>query len=221
MIEYTDVNDLPDEIKVIDDFCIPEYNEFLNYKFVESGQIPFALSDSTTGGYEETPDREDKAHDFQGVHLVLRPPFVFSPAIYEFAPFFNVLPLTYKCKVNVNFRYGDTNLPYDAHEDLQEVDIPGGHYRSAIYYLNDNNGATEIRNPNGEVYFIKSNANRLVSFPGTWTHCGWSATDVKFRGAVNFIYFGEPKYDLMDQQYESQLNIADQGMMSLPNPKGA
>ena len=30
---------------------------------------------------------------------------------------------------------------------------------------------------------------------------------------MNFVYFGEAKYENMDQVYEGQLQLADQGMM--------
>ena len=217
MIEYTDVNNLPDEIKVIDDYCIPEYNEFLEEKYVNSQKVPYAMVTSTSGGYEEDRDRPDKSHDFMASHLVLKPPYVFNESIFDFRPFFHVFSLAYRCKINVTMRYGDDNLPYDAHEDLVPEMIPDGSYRSAIYCVNGNNGATEIRNPNGEVYFVESKANRLISFPGPWTHCGWSATDVKFRCVVNFVYFGKAEYEAMDQLYEGQLQLADNGMMVLRN----
>ena len=215
MIEYTDVSNLPDEIKVIDDFCIPEYNEYLQAKYVTSQRVPYALSNSTSGGYEDDPDRPDMSHDYMATHMLLKPPFMFSENIFEVRPFFDVFSFTYRCKVNVTMKYGEEQFPYDAHTDLLPEMIPEGTYRSAIYYINGNNGATEIRNPNGEVYFIESKANRVVSFPGTWTHCGWSATDAKFRCVMNFVYFGEAKYENMDQVYEGQLQLADQGMMQL------
>jgi hypothetical protein len=57
--------------------------------------------------------------------------------------------------------------------------------KTAVFYLNDNNGSTMFENGE-EVY---SYANRLVVFDNNLIHSGVSCTDTKFRSLINFCYF--------------------------------
>lgn len=56
--------------------------------------------------------------------------------------------------------------------------------KTAVYYVNDNNGWTEFEN--GER--VESKANRLVVFDSDMLHTGVSATDVKARCLININY---------------------------------
>lgn len=56
--------------------------------------------------------------------------------------------------------------------------------RTAIWYLNDNDGYTEFAD--GER--IQSKANRMVIFPSNLKHAGSSHTDTKTRIVFNFNY---------------------------------
>ena len=55
---------------------------------------------------------------------------------------------------------------------------------TAVYYLNTNNGWTDIKG-HGK---IKSVANRMVVFPGSLEHRGVSCTDQRKRVVINFNY---------------------------------
>ena len=57
--------------------------------------------------------------------------------------------------------------------------------KTAVFYLNDNNGATLFEN--GEE--VASVANRLVVFDNNIKHSGVSCTDTKVRSVINFCYF--------------------------------
>ncbi len=60
-----------------------------------------------------------------------------------------------------------------------------GHITTAIFYVNTNNGYTELEDGTK----IESVANRFVSFPADTLHTGTSCTDEKVRVIVNFNYF--------------------------------
>jgi hypothetical protein len=57
--------------------------------------------------------------------------------------------------------------------------------KTAIYYLNDNDGYTMFEN--GEK--IESVANRLVTFPTSMKHCGTTCTNTHARLVLNINYF--------------------------------
>ena len=62
------------------------------------------------------------------------------------------------------------------------IDYPN--MTTSILYVNTNNGGTRFKN--GE--FIKSVANRLITFDSNLEHEGVSCTDKKTRVVVNFNY---------------------------------
>ena len=57
--------------------------------------------------------------------------------------------------------------------------------RTAIFYLNSNDGYTEFEDGTR----IESVANRIVSFPYYMKHTGTTCTDQPFRSVINFNYF--------------------------------
>ena len=83
-----------------------------------------------------------------------------------------------KIKANLNVR-GDGNEIGDFHRD---VGVDGA--KTAIFYLNTNNGCTEFKD--GQK--IKSVANRMVIFDSDKSHRGISCTDEKCRILINFNY---------------------------------
>ena len=57
--------------------------------------------------------------------------------------------------------------------------------RTAVYYINTNNGYTKFKK-SGKI--VKSVANRMVIFPSDLEHAGFSCTDKKVRVLINFNY---------------------------------
>ena len=65
------------------------------------------------------------------------------------------------------------------------VDYPDKiYYKSAILYINTNNGWTHIKGYGK----VKSVANRMVIFDGNSEHVGYTCTDKKTRVVINFNY---------------------------------
>lgn len=69
------------------------------------------------------------------------------------------------------------------HNDFHKADP---RHRTAILYLNTNNGYTEFRKPRK---MIKSKANRLIEFEGHMSHRAVTQTDQDRRIVINFNYF--------------------------------
>ena len=65
------------------------------------------------------------------------------------------------------------------------IDFHYEHSRTAIFYVNTNNGYTEFEDGTK----VESVANRFVSFAGDLLHRGVSQTDTKERVVINFNYF--------------------------------
>ena len=65
----------------------------------------------------------------------------------------------------------------------QHIDLPQIKSTAAIYYINDNDGATIINKKR-----IKSVANRLVIFDGHTKHSSTDCTDTQARMNINFNY---------------------------------
>jgi hypothetical protein len=63
---------------------------------------------------------------------------------------------------------------------------------TAILYLNDCNGGTELKIKN-EVKFIKAEKNKLIIFPSKTIHRVKTSTDVDKRYIINFNYFEKDK----------------------------
>ncbi len=74
------------------------------------------------------------------------------------------------------------------HYDYQEGDQPYQHKfgKTAILYLNTNNGGTKFNDKDG--LFVQSKANTLVRFPTSTPHAGVWCTDAKLRFVVNMNY---------------------------------
>ena len=62
---------------------------------------------------------------------------------------------------------------------------PGMGYRTALYYVNTNNGYTKF---DGTSKTIKSKKNRVALFDGSNPHHSTTPTDVNYRLTINFDY---------------------------------
>ena len=84
----------------------------------------------------------------------------------------------YRVKANLNVR---TN---NHHNTGFHVDIPTMKCKTAILYMNTNNGWTEFENGDR----VDSVENRLVIFDSQMKHAGNTSTDQKIRVLINFNY---------------------------------
>ena len=60
--------------------------------------------------------------------------------------------------------------------------------KTAIFYLNDCDGGTELK-INKKNVFIKAEANKMLIFDSSVLHRGTESKDVNIRYIINFNYF--------------------------------
>ena len=101
---------------------------------------------------------------------------VLEPLIKTLNPY-----LLLRVKANLRPR---THEPIQSkwHTDLEAIDYSG--YKTAIYYLNTNNGYTLFKDGTK----VESIGNRVVMFDGNKEHCGVSCTDQQIRVVLNLNY---------------------------------
>lgn len=78
----------------------------------------------------------------------------------------------------------DSIIEHGFHTDLQE---PKDNTKTAIFYLNTNNGYTKFFD--GQT--VESKENRLVMFDAKLQHCGTTCTDKKYRAVFNLNFISE------------------------------
>tara|TARA_B100000902_G_C26854506_1_gene689921 strand:+ start:45 stop:563 length:519 start_codon:yes stop_codon:yes gene_type:complete len=101
-------------------------------------------------------------------------------------PFFNKLDVKIPLRVKINLQTVTPKIiKRSFHSDMASVlgNNPL-HYKTAIFYVNTNNGYTEFET--GEI--VESVANRVVIFDGSLKHRGTTCTDQKTRVVLNINY---------------------------------
>ena len=127
-------------------------------------------------------DENDQNELFQFVHLFFssRKKFVdehYNSGLY---PVYEALGLKTLYRVKANL-----NVITDKHYNTGfHIDIPRFKCKTAILYMNTNNGWTEFENGDR----VDSVENRLVIFDSQMKHAGNTSTDQKIRVLINFNY---------------------------------
>lgn len=123
----------------------------------------------------------DSQYNFQFTHL-------FYDNLKQNSSYFDIInPLI--CRLNpaalVRIKanltpVADKKIVYDYHVDYTDIKC-----KTAIYYLNSNNGKTLFKDGTA----IDSVENRLVYFDAAYSHTGTACTDEKVRCVININYF--------------------------------
>lgn len=161
------------DVRIYDDFLPKE--KFEEIKNLLCGDcLPWYLNNYTT--YPNNPDKED----FQFTHTFYRDYVVTSDYFYILQPLIEKINPAAILRIKANLTtYNGKNYQYPFH-----VDIPNYSGKSAIYYINNNNGKTLFEN--GET--IDSVENRLIIFDTTIRHTGYMSTDTKTRCLINLNF---------------------------------
>jgi hypothetical protein len=77
------------------------------------------------------------------------------------------------------------------------VDIDDFHGKTAVFYVNNNNGQTVFQ-VGEDVILERSKENRLVIFDSQIEHTGTSCTDAKVRCVINFNFLPNPNMNLSE-----------------------
>ena len=96
------------------------------------------------------------------------------------------IPLDNVDRIKVNL-YPRTNqlVHHLSHQDYTSKNQQRFGMRTALYYVNTNNGFTKF---DGTFKRVKSKRNRIVLFDGSNPHHSTTTTDVNYRISVNYDY---------------------------------
>lgn len=125
--------------------------------------------------------KDDYLYDCQFTHNFYKNFNVTSPHIGVIEPILQILNpcAIYRIKANIT-TCTKKIIEFPFHED--EKGLVG---KTAIFYVNDNNGYTEFLNN----IKVDSVSNRLCIFDSTTLHRGTTSTNTKTRCVINFNYF--------------------------------
>jgi len=169
------------DIKIIDNFLDKDAHQKM---LDDIGHLH--LQYHTPVVYEQSLNLKSNTqkYDWQMVHIFYDHPFGISPQFEFVAPFIEVLQPMILIRVKLNLTTcTETILEHGLHIDINPVE-DARIMRSAVYYLNTNNGYTVFES--GEK--VESVANRLLDFPANLKHSGTTCTDTKTRLALNTVY---------------------------------
>ena len=132
--------------------------------------------------YMDMIDKSDDTNKFQFTHAFYDQEFGGWLSGYNLNLICQKLEVknVYRIKANLLTRTPEIKVNR-FHTDIQEN---SDQYTTSILYMNTNNGYTEFENKT----YVKSIANRLLSFPAGMKHRGTSCTDKKVRVVINFNY---------------------------------
>ena len=165
-------------MKVVDDFL--DYEEFQPiYELMMGSDFPWFFNDFVN-------DEEDSGYDeFQFTHSFYRSrergivgsisneSSLLIPCLDKL----NVHVLA-RMKANLNVRRDEVKQLGDFHIDFKDM-------KTAIFYINTNNGYTLFEDRTK----IESVSNRMVIFDSNMKHTGYNCSDKKKRVLINFNYY--------------------------------
>jgi hypothetical protein len=165
--------------KIIENFFSKQQHSLIEKTLTDDIQFPWFLSN------EKVSDSEfmkiGDIDNYQFVHVWYKDKTINSNYCDNLTVLFDsiIQPLSFlRIKANLTPK-ADSIKKYGWH-----VDFPGNKHKTAIYYVNTNNGKTIFKNG----LEIDSVANRLVIFDGNMEHTGTTCTDKRFRCVINLNY---------------------------------
>jgi len=112
-----------------------------------------------------------------------------SDYFYLIEPILDILKPVSLVNIRANCNYNRGYVQYSGwHEDRYQ-DKKNLEYKTAIYYVNTNNGFTELKIKKYKEYKIESIANNMSIFPANTTHRVHTQTDKDYRILININYF--------------------------------
>lgn len=131
--------------------------------------------------YVTREDTTESLHEYQLTHTFFANSQINSGFFNLLGPVFDAIEPTALVRVKANLvPHTSKIVEHGWHVDLTDVKC-----RTAVLYLNTNNGYTVFKD-SGEK--IESVENRFVSFDSDMEHSGSTCTDTKVRAVINFNY---------------------------------
>lgn len=147
-----------------------EFNKFSS--IILSNNFPWYLNNITL---------KTKYKFFQMTHVFSNEEKINSSFFNELMPILKNL----KCKTLLSSKINllhktETIIEHDFHKDYSDKK----NLKTAVYYINTNNGYTKFINKK-----INSEKNKIVIFDSNTLHTGTSCTDEKYRICLNINYY--------------------------------
>ena len=171
------------KIEVIDDFLPKEVHRKMTEAIMTpGGKLPLYIS-SVVADEDWNPEY-NKKYNYQFMHVF------FQHFTMNQETFGIVYPLIEKIKPFTLQRVKANLNPWTTEiiEHGMHIDSESPLAKSAVYYLNTNNGYTIFEDGTR----VESVANRLVTFDSNTNHTGTTCTDKIFRGVINVVYVPGP-----------------------------
>lgn len=160
--------------KVIDNFLPSEQAEWIRANLMGTG-FPWFFNDRVADESEDP-----NVNGYQFTHNFYRNDGWTSDGRQLIQPIIDRINPTALIRIKANLNPVTAEHHYGGwHVDYEDIQC-----KTAVYYVNTNNGYTEFES--GER--VESVANRFVVFDSDMVHSGVTATNVKARCLINFNY---------------------------------
>jgi hypothetical protein len=155
------------------------YNNFLNKK--EFIKFKSVILSSNFPWYLNNVTKKTKNKYFQMTHTFSNEKEINSSFFNEILPILRNL----KCKTLLSSKINllhktEKIIEHDFHTDYKD----NKNLKTAVYYINTNNGYTKFVNKK-----VKSEENKIVIFNSNTLHTGTSCTNKKYRICLNINYY--------------------------------
>ena len=166
-------------MKIIDNFFSEK--EADNIEFTLHGEeFPWFYGPGVVSK-DDLETSHDEKYNYQFYNEIYNKDFPKSPFATKFTGFLDKLQCRSLIRIKANLLPSTVKIiRHGFHVDVSYLDS-----KTAIYYVNSNNGYTEFEDGTK----IESIKNRIVIFPANLKHTGTTCTDQKIRTIVNFNYF--------------------------------
>ena len=162
--------------KVIDNFLDKEIFKKIQKGILENTYFPWYFSDYTDYLKEKGLDKGKYIHTFYENNNS-------NSKYYDL-----LLPIVekLKCVSLIKIKINSTNYSDKIIEGTYHIDNKYKNTKTAVYYLNTNDGYTKFKKNKKKINSVK---NRIVIFDSNKEHLGTTTTNVKRRVVLNLNYF--------------------------------
>ena len=173
------------EIKIIDDFIDHSSFKVFHTEIISPYFDWYMVDKIRKQDWKDFVNKPDDNFNFQFIH-------VFISYQYEKSPYFSLLhPILDILKPVAINRIKGNCIPKtesihvsDFHMDIDDKKVIDSNPKTAIFYVNTNDGYTLFENGTK----VKSVENRICIFPYHLNHTGTTCTDKFSRVLINFLY---------------------------------
>lgn len=179
--------EIADDIQIIDNLLPQEEFDAVRATFLgdsPSRKLKWIISEKNSVETEDPINFQDTTdlYNYHFVHM-----FYYNKEHFVSDEFNSIVPIIQRMNVSALVKVKANLQPATPKTVLHpfHIDIQKFNGRTAIYYVNSNDGFTMTEYG----HKIESVANRLVIFNSKMKHAGSTCTDKRFRCVINFNYY--------------------------------